>query len=191
MAEIETYKGRFMPEMRVFLSELQRNPIQASPSQYLKDRGLGKSRLIGLLLKYGIVERNEKIGGDVKKGEEPTYSVSYKIPRKNFQRKMDRLYSRLFEKNLPPTKEHDINECGDCASVGGAFVAPLNTTPIRRSMIVTEAQFKMINDVINDVTRGDIEEAAATTNIGALGDYTANGLVLRTSDGKKDPAYER
>lgn len=28
-------------------------------------------------------------------------------------------------------------------------------------------------------------------NTGAVGDYDANGLVLKTSDGKKDPSYDR
>ena len=36
-----------------------------------------------------------------------------------------------------------------------------------------------------------LDEATATTNVGAMGDYTANGLVLKTSDGKKDPCYDR
>jgi hypothetical protein len=151
---METKKGRFIPEMRVFLSKLIKDPIHAMPSDYLKERGLTKSKLVNLLLKCNIIERTEKVtDGSTDEDGKPHYLVKYGVLRSNFERKMNRLYTRLFEKNLPPKKEkeEDINECGDCASVGGAFVAPINATPIRRSIIVTEEQLDLINSVISQL----------------------------------------
>ena len=65
----------------------------------------------------------------------------------------------------------------------------------KKNIYVTQRQFDYIQDTINSINGGDMEigldEATATTNVGAMGGYTANGLVLKTSDGKKDPCYDR
>ena len=61
----------------------------------------------------------------------------------------------------------------------------------RKRIRITSDQFKLIQETINAVTNGDLDEATTTSNIGAMGDYTANGLVLKTADGKRDPSYDR
>ena len=63
----------------------------------------------------------------------------------------------------------------------------------KRKVYITQKQFDFIQETINTVNAGDVdlEEATTTTSVGAIGDYTANGLVLKTSDGKPDPCYKR
>ena len=46
-----------------------------------------------------------------------------------------------------------------------------------RRIFITEEQLNMILE----------DGSPSTMTVGALGDYTANGLVLKTSDGKEDP----
>ena len=216
--QLETTFYRFYSEIRAFLSKLISDPIKASPSKYLKDRDFGKTKIINVLLDKGVLERKESIkdqtDSDLKK---PTYIVKYKVRKKNFETKIHRIYSKYFEKNLPEKeKTEEIDECASCGSVGGAngmeYDVPINGgTPIRRSIYecdggktesksksagrkrirITSDQFKLIQETINAVTNGDLDEATTTSNIGAMGDYTANGLVLKTADGKRDPSYDR
>lgn len=214
--QLETTFYRFYSEIRAFLSKLISDPIKASPSKYLKDRDFGKTKIINVLLDKGVLERKESIkdqtDSDLKK---PTYIVKYKVRKKNFETKIHRIYSKYFEKNLPEKeKTEEIDECASCGSVGGAngmeYDVPLNANNLvrqhalyegekkkkpKKNIYVTQRQFDYIQDTINSINGGDMEigldEATATTNVGAMGDYTANGLVLKTSDGKKDPCYER
>lgn len=215
--QLETTFYRFYSEIRAFLSKLISEPIKAEPSKYLKDRHFGKTKTIDILLDKGILERKESIKDqtDSEDYKKPTYIVQYKVKKKNFETKIHRIYSKYFEKNLPEKEKTDeIDECTSCASAGGAngmeYTVPLFGKPLKQNALyeskkkkkniyVTQRQFDYIQDTINDVNQGDIEcgcdcgleEATTTTNIGALGDYTANGLVLKTSDGKRDPSYDR
>lgn len=192
--ELETTPYRFISEVRVFISDLFRKPTKADTSKYLKDRGFTRKKLIDELISRGIISRSEKIldstNSDKKK---PTYSVKYKRYSDNFNTKMNRLYSKYFEKNLPEKKKEEINEDGEggatnCAGVGGSFVQPL-AAPIRRTIYEGKKPVRKIR--ITERQLKKLQEATTTTNIGSAGNYTANGLILKTSDGKRDPAYDR
>ena len=213
--EKETTFYRFYSEIRGFLSKLISDPIKAEPSKYLKDRNFGKTKLINFLISRGIVERHETIkdqtNSNVKK---PTYVVRYKVKKKDFETKVHRIYSKYFEKNLPEKKEKEIDESTSCGGVGGAngmgYDVPLfGGNPISqkrvneniskdkehksRKIYITEKQFNFIQENINEINAGDIdlEEATATFTVGTAGNYTPNGLVLKTSDGKLDPCYRK
>ena len=69
----------------------------------------------------------------------------------------------------------------------------LKTPEKKRKIYITQKQFNFIQETINTINAADIdlEETTTTTNVGDIGDYTANGLVLKTSDGKPDPCYKR
>lgn len=164
---------RFMSEMKGFLGRLLKDPIGAQPSNFLKELGFSKSRIINVLMKKDILERNEKILTPDKTGEEKVkYAVIYKVRRKDFERKMKRLYSRYFEKNLPekqetfqqsfPEKSTALEECdggaaGDAGAFGGAtsamnsgqYVAPLGDVQRRKTVYMTEAQIKYIKNYYN------------------------------------------
>ena len=174
---------RFYSEIRVFLSDLKRDPIGCSVSQYLKDRRLTKKKLIEDMLKFNILSRTEKIADNEE--NKPTYHVKYTINGKNFERKVRRLFTKYFEKNEP---KKDIEEC-DCAGAtsaasSGAFVGPLGKgTVIRKTAILNEHQF-------NAVLRKIME----ATTCGTVGDFSYDSpkaLELRTADGKIDPCYKR
>ena len=213
--EMETTFYRFYSEIRGFLSKLISEPIKAEPSKYLKDRNFGKTKLINILINRGIVERHETIkdqtNSDAKK---PTYVVRYKVKKKDFETKVHRIYSKYFEKNLPEKKENEIDEAASCGGVGGVngmgYDVPLfggNTISQKhvnenaakkknvksRRIYITEKQFNFIQENINEINAGDVdlEEATVTFSVGTIGNYTPNGLVLKTSDGKLDPCYRK
>ena len=52
---------RFLSEIKAFLSKLLKDPIKGEPSKYLKDLGFSRSRLINLLMKKDVLERNALI----------------------------------------------------------------------------------------------------------------------------------
>ena len=162
---------RFMSEMKGFLGRLLKDPIGAQPSNFLKEQGFSKARIINVLMKKDILERNEKILTPDKTGEEKVkYAVTYKVRRKDFERKMKRLYARYFEKNLPekqetfkqsfPEKRTELEECdgggavGDAGALGGAtnamssgqYVAPIGDVQRRKTVYMTEAQIKYIKE---------------------------------------------
>ena len=178
-------------------------------------RNFGKTKLINVLISRGIVERHETIkdqtNSNVKK---PTYVVRYKVKKKDFETKVHRIYSKYFEKNLPEKKENEIDEAASCGGVGGAngmgYDVPLfggNTISQKhvnenaakkknvksRRIYITEKQFNFIQENINEINAGDVdlEEATVTFSVGTIGNYTPNGLVLKTSDGKLDPCYRK
>jgi len=142
----------FYTNIRIFLSKLLKKPFDAEPSKMLKDNGFTKTRLINLLLKKGVITRNEKVvvidTDDNKKRVE--HQLKYSVLRANFERKIKRIYIQFFEKNLPPK---NINEDG----VGGATSAaccnnsapimPLGSDVLTRPAIGVGKAGKIINNI--------------------------------------------
>ena len=124
--EQEVTYYRFLSEVKAFLAKLLGSPINAEPSKYLKELGFSRSRLINLLIKKDVLERNEKIlTPDKTGGKKVKYAVSFKVKKKNFERIIRRIYTRYFEKNVPEQQPNNegINEC-DCGGVcGGGDIA--------------------------------------------------------------------
>lgn len=115
----DTTYYRFLSEVRFFLSKLLKNPITANVSDYLKERNFTKNNLIRVLLKRDVIERHEKVLTPEKSDKNIVeYKVYYKVKRKDFERKIKKIYIQYFEKNVP--EKGDINEtsCGAC--MGGA-----------------------------------------------------------------------
>lgn len=113
MSKEITFYG-FYSGVRSFLSMLIKDPINAHLSDRLKDSGVDKKKLINDLISRGVISRSEKIRDQFNSDEKtPKYVVKYKVKKKDFDKKMHRLYSKYFEKD-------NINEC-DCGSVGGSL----------------------------------------------------------------------
>ena len=111
---------RFYARMRSFLSKLLRKPSEAEVPSFLEDNGITKKKLINDLLDRSVIERHEKILDSTNSDrEKPTYSVTYKVKKKNFEKKMHRLYSKYFEND----DKEELNECdcGGCLGGGGCF----------------------------------------------------------------------
>ena len=111
---------RFYSGMRSFLSKLLKKPLEAEVPSFLEDIGISRKKLINELLDKSVIERHEKIlDGTNSDKEKPTYSVKYNVRRKNFEKKMHRLYSKYFEND----EKEELNECdcGGCLGGGGCF----------------------------------------------------------------------
>ena len=99
--ELETTYYRFQSEVRAFLSKLLKNPVDAQPSKYLKDRDFTRTKLINELLKRDVLERHEKILDRTNSDEKDAkYVVKFKVHKKDFEKRIHRIYIKYFEKNV-------------------------------------------------------------------------------------------
>lgn len=154
---METTFYAFQSNLRYFLSQLLKDPINCKVGDFFKERNFNKKKLINILLKRDVIKRHEKID------DEENYNVKYNIIRKNFERKLKRIYNKYFE--IPDT---EIDEATVCGVSSGAFVQPL-ATPIKRKIgenienmnkkriFITEKQFEMLKETLTTFNAGDYQ----------------------------------
>lgn len=151
--ELEMTEYKFNNNIRKFLSDLLADPVNAKPGFLLLRNGLTRSRLLRLMSNVGMIERDDKISDKDENGQPKTATmmVKFRVPKKNFDRKLRKLWIRLFERNLPERKHvEELNEEGEgatTANASGQFSQPL--FPMQRRQMPVE-----------------VEEATATTNVG-------------------------
>ena len=143
----------FLSHTKAFLKELLSNPIGADIDSYLTENGLTRENLLELLMEKNIIERETKID-DINGSD--SYLVSYKIPKRNFERKMRRLFSQLFEKHeiaesLISEEGGGAASCGSAMQGGGSnpdagqYVQPFGKVQ-RRKIYVTQEQADMLKE---------------------------------------------
>lgn len=116
--ELDITYYRFLSEVRSFLSKLLKDPIKAQPSVYLKNRDVTRKKLIDDLLKRDVLERHEKILDPTNSDEkEAKYVVKYKVHKKDFEKRIHRLYIKYFEKNI--NEEAELRSCANLIGVVG------------------------------------------------------------------------
>lgn len=116
--ELETTYYRFLSEVKAFLSKLLKDPIKAQPSKYLKDRDVTRNKLIKDLLSRDVIERHEKILDPTNSDEKTAkYTVTFKVHRKDFEKRIQRLYIKYFEKNI--NEEAELRSCANLIGVIG------------------------------------------------------------------------
>lgn len=133
---------KFNNNIKRFLSDLLNNPINAEPSKLLQQYGLTRYKLMKQLYSVGLLDKNERI--EDKDGEgnfkKAVMVTNYRVPKKGFDNKLQKLYIRLFERNLPP---RHVNEDGggegatNCNS-SGQFSQPLFGTLRQESIYETD-----------------------------------------------------
>lgn len=193
--KLETTYYRFMSEIRSFLSKLLSKPINAEPSKYLKDRNFNKTKTINVLLKRGILERHEKILDSTNSDEKAAkYTVKYKVLKKDFEKKIHRVFIEYFEENK------NINESDE-------MIMPLISRPSYQEVIgkkrkkisemkriyITEAQFNYIKECLNTPNAGDAmlneEGESGGATAGDIGQWGSGDTPVRTKGyGSKNKA---
>lgn len=152
----------FISHLKVFLKNLLTNPIETNIDDYLKRHGIDKDELLDELIDRNIVEKETDIDD---KSDKDKFIVTYKIPKKNFERKVRRLYSYLFENddNINETKltEDGATSCGSAMQGGGLnpeagqYTAPIGKVQ-RRKIYVTKEQYEMLKETSTQDT-GDYQ----------------------------------
>ena len=119
----------FQFSIKKFLSDLLNDPINANVSDDLSDRGLNKKRALSYMINHNIIEKDTSIVDKDNDGEpkEPTMTVKYRVPKKDFAKKLKRMFIYFFEKNLPSTISEDEMAGATSANVSAdaAYVQPV------------------------------------------------------------------
>lgn len=212
--DLDTTYYRFQSEVRAFLSKLLKNPVDAQPSKYLKDRDFTRKKLIDELLKRDVIERHEKILDPTNSDEkEAKYVVKFKVHKKDFEKRIHRIYIKYFEKNEPEKKVNEEAELRSCANtigvVGGgkpgetadrwAKYVNDNKNGFKRQVFSSENDMKekILNGPDGDVYRkrgGIKEEVSAGAGAGSGGEAPAAPAADSGTDEKADGgrgAYNR
>lgn len=171
---------KFLNSIKKFLGNLLNDPINAKPSIDLLVKGLYKSKLINLLSNQGVLTWEKK--DDTDENGNSLFVIKYKVPRNNFERKIKKLYIKIFEKNVPEaiSTETNVDECGGATTAAAvnnvAPIVPLGQSVKKKPLYYfTESQVKMI------------EETTSTFTVGAY-QYDVP-FSFKRPDGKKDDAY--
>lgn len=126
--ETEMTEYKFNNNLRHFLRDLLADPINAKLPEGLTQRGYSKSRFIEILKNNKILYKQERISDTDEMGAPKTVTmmVKYRIPRADLDRKIQKLYIKIFEKNVPEAKkiEEDGEGGATCADASGQFTAP-------------------------------------------------------------------
>lgn len=164
---METTFYAFRSNVRSFLSSLLKDPINAKVSDFLKERGFTKQKLINILLKRDVLRRREKIDDKDKENGNINYVVKFNVVRDNFERKLKRIYNKYFEKN----EEREIDEATACGAASGAYVAPMG--PVIRKEIAEDCKMKKGRKIyITEKQFEELKESLTTFNAGNY-QYTA------------------
>jgi 8-oxo-dGTP pyrophosphatase MutT (NUDIX family) len=104
----------FFVKVKGFLKELLNNPIEAKPDVFFRKQGITKGMLMNKMMDRDIIHKDEDIkeitddDGNLKS----YHHLQYKIPKKNFERKIRRLYMYFFENGKgKKITESAVNQC--------------------------------------------------------------------------------
>ena len=166
---------KFHANVRRFISQLLADPVNTKVPDIFALHNITRSALLAQLLggKDPVLFRKQKISDRDENGQPKTATMMVKFicPKKNFDKKLQRLFIKMFEKNLPPKKEKEIvdelNEdgaTGCCGAIDGMGGEGARGGACITSMGVQKRSMPT-----------DIKETTATTNVGNY-EYPARPL---------------
>lgn len=137
--KIDVSPDKFNSNIRYFLHQLISDPVNAQPPTALKAVGITRSKLINLLIKKGIIEKHEKLNDKDKDGNFKTATMKvsftvkdkvpdeleYRVPKNDFDRKIEKLRREIFEKNVPTKVAQDPTQQGFLDQLNIAKASPL------------------------------------------------------------------
>lgn len=173
----EMTRYAFISHMEDYMKKLLTDPLRADTDDFLKGHDIDGPKALKILLKKtdpnddssSIIMRTEKIkdNGTDENGKrlKDSFTVKYKIPRKDYSKKMRNLYISLFESNIVegcPINEDGEGFVADGAASSGQYTAPAFGGVIRKkTAYFTEEQINYIKDVISEN-----DGATATSTVG-------------------------
>ena len=161
-------EDKFFNGVKKFLSCLLSDPVNADTSERFKSNGLDRNKLISILKEEGILSKKQRISDKDENGDfkPATMRVKYMVAKKGFDRKLKRLYIKLFEENKPINEDEGCPAGATNAESSGQFIT--NTFPIVRRGIykndLEETDTSSVGDYINDAPVFGDKESLARKN---------------------------
>lgn len=105
---------KFFTEVKNFIRDLLDDPIEAKPSGFFKTHGISRSLLLNKMLDKDIINKKENIDepNDADGNKKSMHYIQYKVPKKNFEKKIKRLYSYFFENEKRKKIDEAVNGWG-------------------------------------------------------------------------------
>lgn len=152
---------KFYNNVQRFLSDLLKDPVGAKVPFLLQANNIARNQLLYHLKSQGIINRHQKISDKDSQGNPKTAKmiIRYSVPKKDFAKKMKKLFIALVAKNVPEKIEKMLNECEGGAPMGataGPFVTSLSGVQ-RRKMPV---EIDETTTASNVTSNGDISVVA-------------------------------
>lgn len=116
---------KFYNNVQRFLSELLKDPVGTKVPFLLKANNIDRNQLLYHLKRQGIINRHSKISDTDSEGNPKTAKmvIRYSVPKKDFAKKMKKLFIALVAKNVPEKIEKIVNKELDECDCGGAMGA--------------------------------------------------------------------
>lgn len=111
---------KFYNNVQRFLSDLLKDPVGAQLPFLLQVNDITRNYLLYHLKSLGIIKRHQKISDKDSQGNPKTAKmiVKYSVPKKDFVKKMKKLFITTVAKNVPDKLEKILTEC-DGGAMGG------------------------------------------------------------------------
>lgn len=103
----------FLNKVKSHLKKILDDPMSKDVDSFFTDKNISREKLMTKLLDRGVIVKKEgfKEEEDGYGKKRSMHTVKYSVPRKDFERKIHRLYNELFESR--------INECDAGGAMGG------------------------------------------------------------------------
>lgn len=163
----------FIHHVKDYLKKLLKDPVYAKPDDFLIANGLNGETLKKHLEDANLIAKHEKI--ETFNGKDK-FLISYTVSMENGEKKLRRLYSKLFEQNIIESTILKECDCGGATAAAAcndsAPITPFSKPMRRKTVYISQKQYDKLQ-----------EEAVMDTAIGDFG-YDAPPFAK-----KKDPAY--
>ena len=112
----------FFNNVKSFLSELLTDPLNAKVSDLFTSHGHSQKDLLKKMIDRGLITRKENIKElpyEPNGKKEAKMIIKYSVPRKNFDKKMRRLYLEMFPEPIEENAMIMETDCGGAMQGGG------------------------------------------------------------------------
>ena len=162
---------KFYNNVQRFLSDLLRDPVGAKVPFLLQANNIGRNQLLYHLKSNGIINRHQKISDRDSQGNPKTAKmiIKYSVPKKDFAKKMKKLFIALVAKNVPEKIEKMITEDSCQYSILKDQLDLMKGSPLTMG-VIGHPEYKQTDEyaeLINNGLKKDIDECDSGGAMGA------------------------
>lgn len=162
---------KFYNNVQRFLSDLLRDPVGAKVPFLLQANNIARNQLLYHLKSNGIINRHQKISDRDSQGNPKTAKmiIKYSVPKKDFAKKMKKLFIALVAKNVPEKIEKRITEDSCQYSLLKDQLDLMKGSPLTMG-VIGHPEYKQTDEYaefINNGLKKDIDECDSGGAMGA------------------------
>lgn len=162
---------KFYNNVQRFLSDLLKDPVGAKVPFLLQANNIARNQLLYHLKSNGIINRHQKIADKDSQGNPKTARmvIKYSVPKKDFAKKMKKLFIALVAKNVPEKIENMLTEDAYQYSPLKDQLDLMKGSPLTMG-VIGHPEFRQTDEyaeIINGNLKTDIDECDGGGAMGA------------------------